>query len=192
MFSAAGLTARALQREDLPALQAFFEANPAYFLQITGRPPRPDEAEQEFDDRPPAHLPHTGFYMLGLEDPAGTLQAMTVLLSDFVQPAVWHIGLFIVATARHGRGDAAALCHALEQWMAGQGAAWSRLSVLDINPRAQRFWTAMGYQAVRQREGVAVGERLLRAHVMVKPLAGGTVAQYLERVARDRPDATLP
>lgn len=192
MFAAAGLTARTLQQPDMPALQAFFEANPEYFLMLTGQPPRPDEAQQEFDDRPPAHLPYGGLRVLGLEDATGALQAATVLLSDFVQPGVWHIGLFIVATARHGHGDAAALCRALEQWMAQQGARWSRLSVLDINPRAQRFWTAMGYQAVRQRDGVAVGERLLSARVMIKPLVGGTVAQYLERVERDRPGSDLP
>jgi hypothetical protein len=50
----------------------------------------------------------------------------------------------------------------------------------------------MGYTEVRRREGVVVGERTMGARVMVKPLAGGTVAQYLELVARDRPDSPLP
>jgi hypothetical protein len=30
------------------------------------------------------------------------------------------------------------------------------------------------------------------ARVMVKPLAGATVAQYLDLVERDRPDSALP
>lgn len=192
MFSAAGLAARELQQTDVPALQAFCDANPEYFLLLSGQPPRPDEAQQIFDDRPPAHLRHGSRRLLGLQDGTGALQAVILLLSDFVQPAVWHLGLFMVATARQGQGDATALYTALEAWMRAQGARWARLSVLDVNVRAQRFWSRMGYVQVHRREDVPVGERRIGARVMLKPLAGGTLAQYLALVERDRPDSTLP
>jgi hypothetical protein len=76
---------------------------------------------------------------------------------------------------------------ALEAWMAGEGAQWSRLGVVVGNARAERFWQREGYRDVRRREGVQIGDRVNDLRVMAKPLAGGTLAQYLELVARDRP-----
>jgi hypothetical protein len=47
----------------------------------------------------------------------------------------------------------------------------------------------MGYVEVRRREAVDTGGRLNDLRVMVKPLAvGATLMDYLEKVARDRPE----
>jgi hypothetical protein len=37
-----------------------------------------------------------------------------------------------------------------------------------------------------------MGQRTSDLFVFAKPLAGGSIAQYLELVARDRPDSALP
>ena len=41
---------------DIDTLQRFFDANPGYFLAVTGEPARTDEAAQEFADMPPAGM----------------------------------------------------------------------------------------------------------------------------------------
>jgi len=145
VFRGDGWRADVLSTGDIPALQRFFEANPEYFLAITGEPPRADEARQEFDDLPPAHMTFGGRWLLRFTDARGELIGTASLLSDFLAPGVWHIGLFVVATALHGRGVAAALYRGLEEWMAGEGAQWIRLGAVVGNARAEGFWRRHGY-----------------------------------------------
>ena len=191
LFAARGLHARELTAADVPAMQSFYEANPEYLLAINGRGPAADEARREYDDLPPAHLPHGRRWRLGLFDAAGTLQGLAFVLSDFVAAGVWHIGLYIVATRLHGSGVAGALYAALEAWMRDAGARWLRLGVVVGNARAEAFWRRQGYVEVRQRHGVDTGGRINSLRVLVKPLVDAPLSEYLAQVARDRPDSEL-
>ena len=60
------------------------------------------------------------------------------------------------------------------------------------NARAERFWEREGFMQTRLRTGVTMGQLTHTLRVMVKPLVGGTVEQYLSLVERDRPQATPP
>ena len=55
------------------------------------------------------------------------------------------------------------------------------------NDRAERFWERQGFAEVRRRDGISMGQRVNSLRVMVKPLDGGRIADYLEMVPRDRP-----
>lgn len=191
LFAARGLHARELAPADVPAVQAFCEANPEYLLAINGRGPAPDEARREFDELPPAHLAYARRWRLGLFDAAGTLLGLVFVLSDFCAAGVWHLGLYIVATRLQGSGAAGGLYGALEAWMRAAGARWLRLGVVAGNARAERFWQRQDYVEVRRREGVDTGGRINTLRVLVKPLAGGSTSEYLALVARDRPDSAL-
>jgi GNAT superfamily N-acetyltransferase len=188
------LVAHELARDDIPRLQAFFDANPEYFQSINGRDAYADEATSEFDDLPPAHLGYTGRWMLGLSAPddVATLAGHAGILSDLCAPGVWHIGLYVVASDRHGTGQAGAMLEALEHWMEAGGARWIRLGVVAGNAKAERFWSKHGYREVRMRNGVDTGGRVNDLRVMVKSLRDEGLAAYLEIVPRDRPDSTLP
>jgi len=172
---------------DIPALQAFFDANPTYFVTVTGQPPRHDEAHEEFHDEVPADMTYTRKWSIGFIDPSGALIGMASVVSDLIARHVWHIGLFVIATSLHGTGAARAIHDALESWMRDQGARWIRLGVVEGNTRAERFWESAGYQEVRKRTDVEMGMHLNTLRVMVKPQAGRTLPDYLSRVARDRP-----
>jgi GNAT superfamily N-acetyltransferase len=188
LFRAAGCDAIELNATDVPALQAFFEANPLYFESVNGEPARPTEAHEEFHDELPPGFIYTRKMLLGFFDESGRMQGMANVVSDLMARHVWHIGTFIVATARHGRGDAQALHAALELWIVAQGAQWLRLGVVEGNARAERFWQRCGYAETRKRPGLVMGQRTNTVRVMLKPLAGGTVDEYLALVPRDRPD----
>jgi len=95
----------------------------------------------------------------------------------------------MVDGAARGSGLARSLFDRVERWAIAGGATWLRLGVVTGNARAERFWSSAGFVEVRRREGVAMGAKVNTVRVMVKPLAGGTLADYLARVARDRPDA---
>lgn len=191
-FGCEGRQVRELQRDELPALQAFYDANPEYELLINGRRPPPDTAAVDFDERPPPHLGATWHGYLGVYDAAGALDAVIVLDRDLGAPGVWHLGLFLVATRLHGSGFAPALYRALEAAVAAQGAGWLRLAVVAANARARAFWQRMGFVPVRTREGFNSGARLNDAIVMLKPLGDEPLEAYLQRVPRDRPGSPLP
>ena len=174
--------------DDLGPLQRFFEENPDYQLLVEGEPPGPDAAQKQFDALPPPDWPMKKKWTIGFRDAKGRLIAIADLLEDLFLPGIWHLGLFIVATRLHGKGTAGPVYEAMERWVHGQGAKWMRLGVVIGNAPAERFWEKCGYREVRQRLGVAYGQKVNDLRVMVKPLAGGAMADYLAAVARDRPE----
>lgn len=177
-----------MDEADIPALQTFFEKNPAYYLIVSGEPPKADEAREEILGPLPDGWPYTRKWIIGLADDAGTLCGIANIVSDLLAPTVWHIGFFLIATPRHGSGASRAIYGALESWMRGQGARWLRLGVVEGNVRAERFWKRCGFVEVRKRAGIAMGQRVNTVSVQVKPLAGGTIGDYLAMIERDRPD----
>ena len=178
---------RPLGSDDIAEVQAFFERNPEYFFTVHGEGPRADEAAIEFADLPPAGMAYRAMWMLGFFDSAGALVGVATIVADFLVEHVWHVGLFVVATALHGTGAAAVLYARLERWMVDQGARWLRLGVVRGSTRAERFWERCGYVQVRERGPLAMGKKTNLLRVMAKPLAGGTLADYLALVERDRP-----
>jgi GNAT superfamily N-acetyltransferase len=128
-----------------PLLQTFFEANPAYFLATSGAPAGPGEALEEITSQVPAEFSFTKKWVVGYADSRDTLVAMANVITDLFAPSIFQIGTFIVATERHGTGDAQALYHGLETWARANGAAWLRLGVvqgnMDLTPSRGRVWT---------------------------------------------------
>jgi hypothetical protein len=182
-----GLRTIELTAEREPLLQRFFESNPQYFLAVNGEPAGPDEAHEEIHGLPPADYRFTKKWLVGYVDAQGSLAAMANVITDLLAPGVWHIGLFIVATSRHGTCEAQVLHRGLESWALSNGATWLRLGVVKGNARAERFWHSLGYVQVRMREGIAMGKLTNAVRVMVKPIGGDTIEHYLSLVPRDRP-----
>lgn len=184
----AGLRVIELTAAHEARLQRFLDANPPYFLTVFGEPAGPDEASEEIHGLPPPGWPYGRKYLLGYVNTNGDIVAMANVVTDFLAPSVWHLGFFIVATERHGQGDAHTIHRELAEWAASHGACWLRLGVMQGNVRAARFWERLGYLQTRTRDGVVMGKLTHTMRVMVKPLAGGTVEQYLALVPRDRPE----
>jgi len=188
--SVADLEVLELKSGDERVLQRFFEDNPEYFLLVYGEPAPPNEAHQAIHAGLPAGWSYTKQWLLGYAKRDGSLAAMASVVSDLLAPSVWHIGLFIVETGLHGRGTAQILYRELEAWTRANGAEWLRLGVVEGNERAERFWRSQGFAQARIREGVELGNRTHRLRVMFKALGGGTKAQYLSLIARDRPEGS--
>ncbi|MCX7239607.1 MAG: GNAT family N-acetyltransferase [Burkholderiales bacterium] len=184
----AGICAIELDAMSEPLLQRFFEANPAYFLAVQGEPARPGAAREEIHEPLPAGWSFTRKWLIGYVDTASSLIAIANVVSDLLATGVWHVGTFIVATERHGKGEAQVLFASVERWARDNGAQWLRLGVVAGNARAQRFWHSQGFTQVRTREGMQFGSLTQTVLVMYKPLAGGTPAEYLSLVPRDQPD----
>ncbi len=181
-----GLRTIELTVEQAPSLQRFFDENPAYFLATQGEPAGPGEAVEEITGQLPAEMSYTKKWVFGYVADSGALAAMANIITDLLAPTVHHIATFIVATARHGSGDAQRLYDGLERWAVANGAKWLRLGVVVGNTRAERFWCTLGYLPLKVRTGVQMGTRSVSIAVMFKPLAGGSREEYLALVSRDR------
>jgi RimJ/RimL family protein N-acetyltransferase len=192
VFETSSHFARELTSPELPELQALLDANPEYFITVSGAPPSPSEARDEFEEEPPAHITHGRRWFLGFFNENGQLQGVTIVVRDLAATGVWHIALYLWASQLHGSGAPLAMHAALEAWATQSGAEWLRLGVVVGNRRAERFWEKLGYAEVRRREGVIAGDRSNIVKVMVKPLLAQPLATYTTLVPRDRPDSTLP
>ena len=185
----AELTPIELTPEREAVLQRFFEANPEYYEDFYGGPPSATEAHEEIHGPLPPGWSYSKKWLIGYQDPTGELAAMAHVVSDLLAPKVWHIGFFVISTARRGSGLAGSLYDGLEQWMRDSGAEWLRLGVVAGNARGERFWESHGYIETRIRTDVPYRQRTQTMRVMYKPLAGGTLEEYLALVERDRPGA---
>jgi RimJ/RimL family protein N-acetyltransferase len=188
LFTADDFCAVELNAGDIPRLQRFFELNPECFFSVNGRAPAPDEAHEEIHGALPDGWPFTKKWIIGFVDETGSLIGMANVVSDLLARGVWHIGLFMVAIRLHGSGAAQSLYEQLERWALGPGAQWLRLGVVQGNTRAERFWERCAFVEVRKRGGVEMGKLVNTLRVMAKPLAAGTLSEYLALVARDRPE----
>ncbi len=174
------------------ALQAFFEANPLYFLAVHGVPAQPGEAREELQGELPAGYSFTHKYVFGYQDSECRLAAMANVISDLLVAGIWHVGTFIVATSRHGTGDAQALYRSIEEWARQSGARWMRLGVVQGHSRAEAFWQRCGYLEVARREAIVMGSKTNTIRVMTKPLHGQDLSEYYSLSERDRPAPNAP
>jgi len=185
----AGWFAVGRERSDLPELQAFYEANPGYWLLVHGESPRADEALRDFDTRPPADMHWSALPNWLIRDTAsGRIVGEVNVAVALPAPGVMHLGFFMVEEARQGTGFAKDVYRCYEDWAIAQGARWLRLGVVEPNQRAHRFWQQLGYREVRRRNDVQIGRRTHVLIVMVKPVGSNTLQAYLDAVPRDRPE----
>ncbi|ASL45235.1 hypothetical protein bAD24_I17315 [Burkholderia sp. AD24] len=176
-----------LVSDDLPMIQKFLEDNPAYFLSAEGCLPTKTQAEEEFDSELPEEWAFTSKRAIGFVDGNKELTAFATTVSDLFVDGVWHIGLFILSTDKHGQGVARHLYDGLENWLRVSGAKWLRLGVIVGNARAERFWERNGYLETRRRHGVAMKNATHTLRVMIKPIGEAGLSEYLRLVSRDRP-----
>jgi ribosomal protein S18 acetylase RimI-like enzyme len=182
-----GLRTVEITAELEPQLQRFFDENPEYFLAVQGEPAGANEAHEEIHGGPPPGWSFTKKWFIGYVDRDNSIVAIADVVADLLAPGVWHIGLFVLATRRHGSGEAQILMGGLESWAVLNGARWLRLGVVKGNARAERFWESLGFRDARIREGVEMGKRKNSIRIMVKPLVGGTMEEYLSLIEHDRP-----
>jgi RimJ/RimL family protein N-acetyltransferase len=126
-----------------------------------------------------------------LFDQRGALVGVAIVVQDLGAKSVWLIALFLIATALQGSGMGSEIYVAFERWMKENGALWIRLSVVEGNSSAERFWAKHGFSLARKRENVDTGGRLNTICVLVKPLLVEPLSTYLALVPRDQPDSTL-
>ena len=109
-----GLNVIEISDAHMAELQRLFEANSEYSIAVNGEPPVPNDAREEIHGEVPAGWSFSRKWLIGYVDASGAMLAMANVVSDLLAPAVWHIGLFMVATARHGDASSQRIYPGLE------------------------------------------------------------------------------
>ncbi|MGW5468190.1 N-acetyltransferase family protein [Streptomyces chartreusis] len=146
---------------DIPApvlteLTALYASN-REFHALSGDFPAPDDVRPEQVATALAdELAVPGAEVL-LARSEGRLVGIAITLAqhpDPVDPDPW-IGLLMVDATTHGKGYGRQLATLVEDRFRAAGRTALRLAVLDNNPKALAFWTALGYDTIaygRDRE----------------------------------------
>lgn len=80
----------------------------------------------------------------------GPLTGLAVLLAEHPRDGYPWIGLLMVSAALHRGGHGRALATAVEDRLRQVGRDAVRLAVLENNPPAAAFWTALGYRELHR------------------------------------------
>lgn len=129
---------------DVPAIQALFELDPAYFEIKNGAPPRPTEARRLMGLLPPGpSLDHK--HLLVIDDArTGVLD----IVDGYPDATTWFLGAIFLAPAARGRGLGERLLDALARTTRQAGGTALRLVVSVQNPRARRLYDRCGFRLI--------------------------------------------
>ncbi|WP_369213496.1 GNAT family N-acetyltransferase [Streptomyces flavofungini] len=141
----------------LTEVTALYASNHAFFA-LSGDLPDPHDIRVEHVAKSLAdELAHPDAEVL-LARSRGRLVGIAVTLArhpDPADPDPW-IGLLMVDAALHRTGVGRELATAVEDRFRAAGRDAARLAVLENNPGALRFWTALGYLVIGHREDLAL------------------------------------
>jgi GNAT superfamily N-acetyltransferase len=143
MLELDGYSVARLGPDDAARLQPLLERCADYYLLADGAHPRADEALHEITALPPNRVAEDKF-AFGVFEGEATV-AYLDLLRDYPKAGEWWIGFLLIDPGQRGRGLGTSLYRAAAGYAKGEGATQILLGVLEQNPRAQRFWTAMGF-----------------------------------------------
>lgn len=148
----------ALPGELLTELTALYASN-RDFHALSGDFPDPDDIRPEQVATALAdEFVHPDAEVL-LARSEGRLVGIAVTLAhhpDPSDPDPW-IGLLMVDAGLHGLGHGRRLAALVEDRFRTAGRGAVRLAVLDDNPAALAFWTALGYQVIGHRTDLQLG-----------------------------------
>ncbi|EPD57096.1 MULTISPECIES: GNAT family N-acetyltransferase [Streptomyces] len=151
-------TDNALPGELLTELTALYASN-REFHALSGDFPDPDDIRPEQVATALADEFVNPDVEVLLARSEGQLAGIAITLAhhpDPSDPDPW-IGLLMVDADLHGRGIGRRLATLVEDRFRTAGRDAVRLAVLDNNPKALAFWTALGYHPVARRTDLQLG-----------------------------------
>jgi GNAT superfamily N-acetyltransferase len=151
---------------DLPAVRAFYEQAPDYWLLAEGALDPLRQAAEFFTDCPPGCDPAASA-RLGLFL-SGRLSGLAELSFDYPAPGDAFLGLMVLGPWAQGMGHGQTFLAHVEALAHARRAPTLYLAVLEANPRGRAFWTRHGFAPTGiWRDDAATGHRL---HRLAKPL----------------------
>jgi RimJ/RimL family protein N-acetyltransferase len=165
---------RPLGEGDVPLIQDLSVRCADYSHLVTGQPPNPADARALLEDVPPEKTQDDNLVLGVFEKEAGRLVGVLATVRDYPELGTRYIGLLLLDPATRGVGLGGRLHRAFAGWARRQGVECLKLSVLDENASARRFWERLGYTVTRSLPARVFGDKTHTRVEMHLPLATRT------------------
>ena len=159
LFSTGNYLARRLCPADLALVLTFSQRCSDLFMLQNGTPPNGAEAEKIFIEAPPGRKIEDKLPM-GVFDSNNEMVGLLDVLRDYRIKFEWWIGLMLLVPSSRKAGLARRIHDAFESYAFRSGAQRLLLAVLEENTEAHRFWTKLGYRAVKNHPQKRYGSRV--------------------------------
>ncbi len=146
------LTLRPLHADnaiDMADLQGVLEDAPAYSLLVKGRPPLPTDAEDIFNDFPPA--PHAAEKLVAGLIFSNQMVGVVDICKDYPDVHMAYIGLLLFAEKFQERGFGSETLSHVRALARSWKCRAIRVAVIETNTRALIFWKAEGFIKLYQK-----------------------------------------
>ena len=134
---------RRLTDEDLPALLALCESNPAYY-ELYGERPTLENQAQALRELPPGCQADQKEFLGFLAQ--GELVAVMDVVRGYPDERSAYVGLLMVDGAWHGRGVGTLIMRAELRRLRAEGLSRVRLAYIEGNEPARKFWAKLGFE----------------------------------------------
>ncbi len=182
---------RPLGEDDIPLIQNLGVRCADYSYLVMGRPPDPADARALLENVPPEKTRQDNLVLGVFEKQAESLVGVLEAIRDYPEPDTWYIGVLLLDPTARGGGLGDRLHRAFAGWSLRQGVQRLKLSVLDENVAARRFWERLGYTVTRALPAQAFGDKTHTRVEMQLSLAaptvsnsGGELARHLDSAGR--------
>lgn len=163
------LEARDLATDDLSLLDDLYTACADYAQMLQGEPFSFSSIKEEFQATAPGKT-LADKWRIGIVGPAGELVGFFEGTRGYPDPAVWWIGLLMLAPRVRGLGLGRAVVEALTGHVLAQGGRGIMLGVAEDNHPALGFWRSLGFERIRINEPRRFGRKVQRIEVWGKNL----------------------
>ena len=153
---------------DVTRLDALFERCEAFFLLVSGAPPKKDEARRLMTAGPPG-IPLKNKYLFGLGDENKLIGVVDIFIG-YPRDDVAFIGLFLLDPEHRGRGLGEDTYRTLEAWLLTRGLNEIHLGVQIDNIAGRRFWERMDFKYLRDAPLLESDDPTPTVHVYGKKL----------------------
>lgn len=143
MINLSPFSRRRLTDEDLPALLALCESNPAYY-ELYGERPTLENLAQALRELPPGCRAEQKAFLGFYEEVE--LVAVIDIVRGYPDEQSAYAGLLMVDGAHHGRGIGTQVARGELRRLRAEGFSCVRLAYIQGNEPARRFWTKLGFE----------------------------------------------
>lgn len=158
LFTANAWQVRRIGSDNEDAIQALAERCADYAYVCEGRPVSASAAREFLAEAPPGRAADEVF-KLGVFASGGNLVGLMEAVADYPEAGSWHLGLMLLDPDVRRQGNGARLYAAFAEWVAAQDGTAIRLSVVEDNDDAFRFWRRMGFLDVQTSPPQRIGNK---------------------------------
>lgn len=144
------LNVKKLANDNLEDIKCLCNRSRDYFLMVDKKLPDEATAISFLKDLPPGKT-YEDKYLLGIYSSINNkLIALVDIIKDYHNIGEWMLGLLLIDEQERRRGLGIAIHDFIKDWVKEYNGHLLKVGVLEVNSKALKFWSKIGYQETRR------------------------------------------